>query len=100
MKGFRAKKVSDIIKIPKESFELTSIEAATEKTDKENIILSHIDVDIEDDDESDLEDGDIASVDLEKTHACCAAFTVVFLVFLFISEFLLMSVYLVLFNGW
>ena len=104
MKGFRAKKVSDIINIPKESFEFSSIEVATEKillqTDREKIILSDIDEDNEDDCDNDVKDEDIASVDFEKTHACCAAFTVVFLVCLFISEFLLMSVYLVLFNGW
>ena len=53
------------------------------------------------DEDSDIEDEnqEVDSEDLEKFNASCAAFTVVCLVCLFVSEFLLMSVYLVLFNG-
>ena len=42
---------------------------------------------------------DVISDDFEKTHTLCAAFTVISLVLLFLVEFLIMAIYLVLSNG-
>ena len=98
MKGLRAQKISDIVKYPQQSFEISSLAVRTEtySTCETSFPLEN---ENSDDDTDPPSDEDLASEDLESRHAACAALTVVFLVFLFVSEFLLMSVYLVLFNG-
>ena len=57
----------------------------------------------DDDDKNDSEiegaPDDKRSEDFEKTHTLCAAFTVVSLVILFVTEFLVMSIYLIISNG-
>lgn len=55
--------------------------------------------DEEEEDEIEDENEDLASLDFEKTHTLCAAFTVVSLIILFIMEFILMAVYLIISNG-
>ena len=68
--------------------------------------LEDVDINIDeavknDDDDEEIEDenDDLASLDFEKTHTLCAAFTVVSLIILFIMEFFLMAVYLIISNG-
>ena len=61
------------------------------------------DVVLETEEEEDASDvdvmEDVISDHFEKTHTLCAAFTVISLVLLFLFEFLIMAIYLVLSNG-
>ena len=59
-----------------------------------NIYRDELDEDYSDSDTSSVYD-DVLSNDLEKSHACCAAFTVLSLVLLYFSEFVFMCFYLV-----
>ena len=96
MNKFSPQRISDIQNYPKSAF-------TVDLHDIENFI----DQDAVNDDEGDSDDeveeeedpADKRSDDFEKTHTLCAAFTVVSLVILFILEFLIMSIYLIISNG-
>ena len=96
MNKFSPQRISDIQNYPKSAF-------TVDLHDIENFI----DQDTVNDDEGDSDDEaeeeedptDKRSDDFEKTHTLCAAFTVVSLVILFILEFLIMSIYLIISNG-
>ena len=96
MNKFSPQRISDIQNYPKSAF-------TVDLHDIENFI----DQDTVNDDEGDSDDeveededpADKRSDDFEKTHTLCAAFTVVSLVILFILEFLIMSIYLIISNG-
>ena len=75
---------------PKQAFE------EDDEVDVEDVVLETAEEDGSDVDE---EMEDVISDDFEKTHTLCAAFTVISLVLLFLVEFLVMAIYLVLSNG-
>ena len=75
---------------PKQAFE------EYDEVDVEDVVLETAEEDGSDVDE---EMEDVISDDFEKTHTLCAAFTVISLVLLFLVEFLVMAIYLVLSNG-
>ena len=101
MNKFSPQRISDIQNFPKSAF-------TVDLHDIENFI-DHDTVIAKTDDEGDISDNeaeeeeedpaDKRSDDFEKTHTLCAAFTVVSLVILFILEFLIMSIYLIISNG-
>ena len=75
---------------PKQAYE-------EDKVNTEDVVLETED---EEEDGSDVDVmEDVISDDFEKTHTLCAAFTVISLVLLFLIEFLIMAIYLVLSNG-
>ena len=96
MNKFSPQRVSDIQNYPKSAFtvDLHDIENFI---DHDAVIDDEGDCDDEAEEEEDPSDK--RSDDFEKTHTLCAAFTVVSLVILFILEFLIMSIYLIISNG-
>ena len=96
MNKFSPQRISDIQNYPKSAF-------TVDLHDIENFIDQDTVIDDEGDSDDEVEEeedpADKRSDDFEKTHTLCAAFTVVSLVILFILEFLIMSIYLIISNG-
>lgn len=98
MNKFSPQRISDIQNYPKSAFtvDLHDIETFIDQ----DTVIAKTDDEGDSDDEAEEEDpADKRSDDFEKTHTLCAAFTVVSLVILFILEFLIMSIYLIISNG-
>ena len=68
--------------------ELQEVEPDDEEETKNNSDVENYD-----------DDDDVVSQDFEKTHTLCAAFTVISMIFLFLMEFVLMAIYLIVSNG-
>ena len=98
MNTFSPKRISDIQNYPKSAFtvDLHDIENFIDQND---VIINTEDYDEKTDSEIEGPPDDKRSEDFEKTHTLCAAFTVVSLVILFVTEFLIMSIYLIISNG-
>ena len=99
MNKFSPKRISDVQTYPKSAFtvDLHDIENFI---DQDAVIVKTDDDEGETDDEAEeMDPADKRSDDFEKTHTLCAAFTVVSLVILFVLEFLIMSIYLIISNG-
>lgn len=98
MNKFSPQRISDIQIIPKSAYtvDLHDIE---DYIDQDDVIINTDHDNAESDTGAEDVPPDKRSDDFEKTHTLCAAFTVVSLVILFILEFLIMSIYLIISNG-
>ena len=97
MNKFSPQRISDIQNYPRSAFtvDLNDIENFIDQDD----VITKPDGDEGSDAEAEEDPADKRSDDFEKTHTLCAAFTVVSLVMLFMLEFLIMSIYLIISNG-
>ena len=87
--------------VPTKIFDIPATHPKQAFADNDEVNIEDVVLETAEEDGSDVDDEmeDVISDDFEKTHTLCAAFTVISLVLLFLVEFLVMAIYLVLSNG-